>query len=98
MEIIRLTESTREAAIGKARDVLRKGGVVIYPTDTLYGLAVDATNLEALLRLRELKGREKKKPISIVVPNVDAIEAYGELHPSAKYYARKFLPGALTLV
>jgi len=98
MEIIKLTEGNMRDAIRKASEVLGRGGIVVYPTDTIYGLAVDAKSTSALARLRELKGREKKKPISIVVPHMAAIEGYADLHPSAKYYAKRFLPGALTLV
>lgn len=82
----------------KAAEALKKGGIVLYPTDTLYGLAIDATNPAALARLRELKGREKDKPISIVVPDIDAIETYAEFGPEARAIAERFLPGALTLV
>ncbi len=98
MEIIRLTDRNFAETVKKAAAVLKQGGVVLYPTDTLYGLAVDARSVPALERLRTLKGRERKKPISIVVPEVAHIEAYAELEASPRYYAKRFLPGALTLV
>ena len=77
---------------------LRAGGIVLYPTDTLYGLAVDASNLEALQRLRELKGRERRKPISLVVHDLEALEEHAVLSEEARLFAHKHLPGALTLV
>jgi L-threonylcarbamoyladenylate synthase len=98
MKVIRLEGSTIEAAAKEAAQVLRKGGIVLYPTDTLYGLAVDAENRAALKKLRELKGREKKKPMSIVVSDVASIEHHAEFPPHARSLAEKFLPGALTLV
>ncbi|MBI4363264.1 MAG: Sua5/YciO/YrdC/YwlC family protein, partial [Candidatus Doudnabacteria bacterium] len=54
--------------IAKAIKVLKAGGVVVYPTDTIYGLAVDATNARAVRKLYKLKDREFKKPIHVIVP------------------------------
>ena len=52
-----------EVAAKRAAEVLRHGGIVLYPTDTIYGLGVDALNAKAVEKVRTLKGREKKKPI-----------------------------------
>lgn len=93
-----MNDANSAAAVRRAAEVLKKGGIVLYPTDTLYGLAVDAFNRSALERLRELKGREKKKPISIVVPDIDGIEAHAEMDSVAQHFAKRYLPGALTLV
>lgn len=98
MQIISLNDSNRREAVAKTVEVLKRGGIVMYPTDTLYGLAVDATNSKALASLRELKGREKKKPISILLPTVEALADYIEWNPVARKLADKFLPGPLTLV
>lgn len=98
MELLHLSETGVDAAAKKAAQVLRNGGIVLYPTDTIYGLAVDATNARALANLRELKGREAKKPISIVVPSIDAIPTYAVMNNTARALAERFLPGALTLV
>jgi len=98
MEILRLSEVSIEQAAQKAALVLKKGGLVLFPTDTIYGLAADATNPKALAKLRELKGREKKKPISIVVPDIASISTYAVMNDEAKSLAERFLPAALTLV
>lgn len=98
MEILRLSETGFEKAAAKAAEVLKKGGIVLYPTDTLYGLGVDATNEKAILALKELKGREKKKPISIIVSSVEDIPIYAHMNEIAKSLAAHFFPGALTLV
>ena len=79
-------------------DILQNGGILLYPTDTLYGLGVDALNLEALKKLRELKGREEKKAISVIVADLDMAREYAEVTPLAEKLAEKFLPGKLTLV
>lgn len=98
MEIIRLSDELMREALERARDVLARGGIVLYPTDTLYGLAVDAHNSSALARLRALKGRETKKPISIIAHSVEALDAYVTWNEIAKDLAARHLPGALTLV
>ena len=98
MEILRLTEDTLRKAAERAAAVLKKGGVVLFPTDTLYGLAVDATNKNAIAQLKRLKARETKKPISVVVPHHDALEEYAHMNELSRALARKHLPGPLTLV
>ena len=56
-----------EAVFANARTVLLAGGVVAYPTDTFYGLGVDPFNREAVNRIFELKGREKNKPLILLI-------------------------------
>lgn len=72
--------------------------IVLYPTDTLYGLGVDATRAEAVSRLQELKGRDEGKPISIVVSNISMMEEYALVTPLAQKLSQQFLPGKLTLI
>ncbi len=72
--------------------------ITLYPTDTLYGLGVDATSQEAVARLIALKGRPDGKPISVVVSDMDMLREYAHVTPLAKRLASKFLPGKLTLV
>ena len=79
-------------------DILKDGNILLFPTDTLYGLGVDATNPKAVLRLRSLKGRDDKKPISIMVSDMAMAEKYAVVTPLARKLADKFFPGALTLV
>lgn len=82
----------------KPVEVLKEGKILLYPTDTLYGLGVDATNAEAIAKLRKLKGREEGKPISIIVADMTMADEYAEVTPLAKKLAEAFLPGKLTLV
>lgn len=72
--------------------------IALYPTDTLYGLGVDATNPNMVQKLKELKGREEGKHISIAVSNLAMLERYAEVTPLAKKLIEKFLPGKLTLI
>lgn len=98
MEILRLAQTTIAEAAQKAAGVLRKGGVVLYPTDTLYGLAVDALNRNAIATLKQLKARETRKPIAVVVPHHKALEEYAHMTDAARLLAERHLPGALTIV
>jgi L-threonylcarbamoyladenylate synthase len=98
MEMLTLTEAGIGKAAEKAARILKKGGVVLFPTDTVYGLAADAGNPKALAMLREIKGREKKKPISVIVPSIASISTYAVMDDVARSLADRFLPGAITLV
>jgi L-threonylcarbamoyladenylate synthase len=77
---------------------LQQGGIILYPTDTIYGLGVDARNAAALTRLYALKGRPDNKPMSVLVPNLEITAMLGTLSDDARLLAETFLPGPLTLV
>jgi len=98
MRTLRISESGVERAAREAAEVLREGGIVLYPTDTLYGLAVDAENRDAVARLALLKVRDARKAVSVVMPSVADIERYAEVLPEAKRLIDTYLPGPLTLV
>lgn len=87
-----------EEAVKRASLILKGGGIVLYPTDTLYGLAVDAGNEGALRALKELKGRDAKKPISILVCDIEMMDEYARVSDAARALAERHLPGPLTLV
>jgi len=75
------------------------GGLVAYPTETLYGLGADARSDIALARLREWKGRDAAQPIAILVDGPDALEGLGfEVGVRSMILAEEFWPGPLTLV
>ena len=72
--------------------------IILYPTETVYGLGVDARDERALSRLYELKGRETTKEVSWLVRNLEDLEHYALLNETARVIAEQFLPGPLTLV
>ncbi|MGQ0794057.1 MAG: L-threonylcarbamoyladenylate synthase [Deltaproteobacteria bacterium] len=82
----------------KALAALRRGGVIIYPTETLYGLGAVAADAEAVLKLFEYKGRPRGKPIPILVRDEAMLAECAEVDERASALIRKFLPGALTLI
>jgi L-threonylcarbamoyladenylate synthase len=87
------------AAMAAAAAVIRSGGIVALPTDTLYGLAVDPFNATAVARLFEAKRRPADRGIPLIASNTDqVVRAFGELSPLARQLADRFWPGPLTLV
>jgi len=97
-EIIKINpKNPDKKIIEKAAKILRNGGVVVYPTDTLYGLGVNASDSKAVLKVFKIKGRENK-PVSIAVANLAEARKYAKFSPLALKIAKKFLPGPLTLI
>jgi L-threonylcarbamoyladenylate synthase len=85
-------------ALAQALAVLRDGGVVAYPTETFYGLAVDALDDTALQRLLQLKGRSAEKTVSLIVSGRKMLETVcAEVPPLAERLMADHWPGALTL-
>jgi len=87
-----------EGVVERAARILSKGGIVVYPTDTLYALGCDATNPEAVKRVFEVKRRSLSKPLPIAVASLEMMREYCELNEKAEKLARAMLPGALTLL
>lgn len=77
---------------------LQKGGVVVYPTETCYGLGADATNQKAVDKIFAIKKRQKDKPLLIVVPDPEMIKHYIAWTPELEKIAHKYWPGPLTVV
>ncbi len=89
----------REVFLSEAISLLRRGEILIYPTETVYGLGVDVTNVQAIENLFHLKNRDTSKAISILVSNLAQIrECTRELSPKALQLIQKYFPGPLTLV
>lgn len=78
--------------------VLRAGGVVLHPTETCYGLAVDVFNEEALVKLYALKGMGRDKPVSVLVNDLAMAKRFGDFPVRAEKLALMYWPGPLSLV
>ena len=96
MKIIKVTKNVNLAH--KIIEVFKTGGLVIYPTETLYGIGADATNQRAVDKLTKYKNRPFGKPYSIVVTDIKMAQKYAHLNKTAKNLYKKFLPGPLTVV
>ena len=87
-----------EAAVGSAAHCLREGGLVAFPTETVYGLGADATNAAAIARLYQAKGRPAFNPLIAHVGDLAAAREIGRFDAAALRLAEAFWPGPLTLV
>ena len=86
------------AAIARGGEIIRAGGLVAFPTETVYGLGADATNDHAVASIFAAKGRPQFNPLIVHVPDIAAAEAIVNFTPLARKLAAAFWPGALTLV
>jgi L-threonylcarbamoyladenylate synthase len=90
--------STDASALRAAAQLLRDGRVVAYPTDTLYGLAVDPRNPVAVRRLFALKGRPDSSALTLIAADLAQAEAAGSMNRLASRLAAEWWPGPLTIV
>lgn len=95
---MQLLSSNEPEIIEKAAQVLRAGGVILYPTDTLYGLGADALSDDAVAKVREIKGRDGVKPIHAIVADVDMANQYVEFGEKGFALACAHMPGPLSLI
>lgn len=91
-------EAPDPAVIRQAAEMIRDGLVVAYPTDTLYGLAVDPRNAGAVRRLYELKGRPDTSALTLIAADMAHARAAGDLSGIAERLAGRWWPGPLTIV
>ncbi len=87
-----------ERGLKATADIIRRGGVVVYPTDTLYGLGCNALDPRAIERVFKLKNRPYSKPLSIAVSSAEMLERYAYLDEKGRELLERFLPGALTVI
>jgi len=82
----------------KAALILRSGGVIVYPTETLYGLGVIASINDSVERIFDIKGRPHGKPIPVLVRDRAMLSEIAEVSELASSLVNRFWPGALTLI
>lgn len=99
MKILKTNNSAPdENVINEAIDVLANGGVIIYPTDTVYGLGANIFDNNAVRNVFKIKQRNLLKPLSILVSNTDAIELVARISVYQKDTIDKYLPGPYTFI
>ena len=85
--------------INSAANVVSKGGIIVYPTDTLYGLGADIFNEESILRIYDIKGRPNAMALPVLVSSWEMVGLISDdSNLTGEKLARKFWPGQLTLV
>lgn len=84
--------------ISLAVENLKYGGVVVFPTETVYGLAADPFNAQAIRKIYAVKGRSFNKPLPLIAADFSVVKKYFVLNKKEKELANKFWPGALTMI
>ena len=97
--MVKIDPAHTERAYSRCRDVIRAGGVIAYPTDTVYGLGADPKNIRAVRKLFSIKGRQADRPILLLIKDASEVRDWAsEVNPAAERLMKKFWPGPLTLV
>ena len=92
-------DKPQEEAIKEAARIIKDGGLVAFPTETVYGLGTDALNEEAVRRIFKVKGRSFNKPLSVLIGRKEDLRQYvQEIPKSAQVLIERFWPGPLTLI
>lgn len=98
-EMENVLDATDPQALIMAQRVAANGGVIVFPTDTLYGMACDPRNPEALARVYDIKGRSAQKALPVLVGGLDQlVEIVSEVPEKARHLLETFWPGPLTII
>jgi tRNA threonylcarbamoyl adenosine modification protein (Sua5/YciO/YrdC/YwlC family) len=92
------SENPQTRLIRKAVDILQDGGVIIYPTDTVYGLGCALFNKKGIDRIYEIKRRNRKQPLSFVCADLKDISRYARVSDFAYKTMKRLLPGPYTFI
>jgi L-threonylcarbamoyladenylate synthase len=92
-----IVPDNRESRI-QAAEIIRSGGVIAFRTDTFYGLGADPFNRDAIVRIRELKGREDDQPILLLISDENEVDRFIEQSEFFKLIAKGHWPAPLTLI
>lgn len=97
--ILAATMAIPRGEIEKAAEILKKGGLVAFPTDTVYGLGADAFNPRAVERIFQIKNRPKNLPLPVLIAAVEQLSVLANPIPEVAWFLiKRFWPGGLTLV
>ena len=92
------TDNPQNRHIKTAVTILKKGGVIIYPTDTFYGIGCDIMNKKAIEKIYKIKQRDKKQPFSFICPDLKEIYKYAKVSNFAYRNMKRLLPGPYTFI
>lgn len=84
--------------IGEAIDIMAVGGIILYPTDTVYGLGANIFNNDAVKKIYEIKKRDSSKPLSVLVQDANSLELIADLNKNSRAIVNKWLPGPFTFI
>ncbi len=98
MEILNLSSKTFSNIIRKAVEIVRKGGIVVFPTDTVYGLMADATNEKAVEKIFKIKKRQKGKWLPVFIKDLKSAKNIAKIDKKQERFLKSVWPGKTTVV
>lgn len=98
MKIIKVKRCLKAGLVKEIFDVLNRGGVIIFPTETVYGLGGDSLNKKVIKKIYKIKGRKFKKPLPLISASINQVKKFFFLDSKNLELAKKYWPGPLTLV
>lgn len=91
-------KSEREAALRTALLALRRGEVIAFPTETVYGIGCDPMNTKAVNRIFTIKGRNERKPVQLIAGSIGQVKKLADIDAANASVMKKYWPGALTIL
>lgn len=99
MEILKINpDKPEKKTIQRVAGIIKRGGVVVYPTDTVCGLGANALDKEAVRKVFEIKGRDFRKPVSIIVRDLGMTKQVASFGKETEKILKKILPGPVTVI
>ena len=98
MEKIEISQKYLNKILKKSIEIIKKGGVIVCPTDTVYGLIADATNEKAVKKVFQIKKRTFQKPIPIFVKDLKMARSLAEINKTQEKFLKKIWPGKVTVI
>ncbi|MFZ9186722.1 MAG: L-threonylcarbamoyladenylate synthase, partial [Holophagaceae bacterium] len=97
--MIIVLESINDRSLADTANLLKRGGVIAYPTDTIYGMGCLVSNTQAIEKIFKIKARDEAKPMSLLCSSLEMLSQYCQpLTPSNKNLLRRLLPGPYTFI
>ena len=98
MKQIKLNLNNKKETLNNATKILQNGGVIVYPTDTLYGLGANALNEDAILKIFKIKKQDRNKPISVIVKDIKMARKIACIDSKVEKILNKIWPSPITVV
>lgn len=97
-EIFKLAKNNSSKIAEECANIMKNGGVVIYPTETSYGIGCSVSDEKAIQRIYKIKNRRLRKPMAVIVSDLKMAKKYVKLDRVALALIKKFMPGPLTII
>ena len=98
VEVIRYSGGDIDRALYRARDTILNSKILIYPTDTVYGIGCDATKDDAVAKIRKIKGLSQDKPLLVMMADINMVDEYCEIGLWEEVILKKYLPGPFAFI